>query len=53
MDEEAIGTAGIDLKQLVTFSVKDAPLEKLFEAALPVGLKWKTHGSTLEISPLR
>ncbi len=53
MDEEMIGAAGIDLKQLVTFSVKDAPIDKLFEAALPVGLKWKTQGSTLEISPLK
>jgi hypothetical protein len=53
MDEPAIAAAGIDLKRLVTFNVKEAPLEKLLEAALPVGLQYHIRSGTLEISPAK
>ena len=53
IDEAAIRAAGINLEQRITLEVKDAPLEKLLEAALPNGLKWRLQGGRLEISPVK
>ena len=52
IDEAALQQAGISLQQQVSFSVKDATMDGLFEAVLnPVGCTFRRQGKTLEVRP--
>jgi hypothetical protein len=53
MDEEAIRRAGIALDGRVSFKVKEATVDQLFQAALgSTGLAYRRQGSRIHIGPV-
>lgn len=52
IDRQALEQAGISLQQPVSFSVKEATLDELFEAVLaPAGCTFRRRGNVLQIRP--
>ena len=54
IDRAGLERAGISLQEQVSFSVKDATLDELFEAVLaPAGCTFRREGNTIRVGPAR
>ena len=54
IDQKALDDAGISLDREISFSVKDATIDELFEAVLkPVGCTFRRKGNLIEVRPDR
>jgi hypothetical protein len=54
IDRQAIGQAGISLDQRISFSVSDATVDELLQAAAkPAGLRAQRRGSAVEVGPAK
>jgi len=52
IDDSAVRRAGISMKQLISFDVKNATVDELLAAVLePVGLTFRRQGRVVQISP--